>query len=311
MSMKLLSSIPALLLALTAFSSFADNPLSYHHTIDAEFRVDGRTDRDDIWQYRLRYFPTVNLTADKSWSINGLITTGDAFNNTRNSFDGSPHKLYMRRLFLRKSYAAGKTEIGVIPTYKGRLSLTGLSGDGFIKGIRQVVKVDDDTAVEFVAGNLEDMDAANALDFPDDLNYYEFEYSSRVAQRHHIELGLERMLSGNFTRAEYRYDLDNTHAATMEWVQRVDEAETKFTTGFTGQLPAFENPIGYAAYYSYTSEHFGPRGMLTEDFIDFGHGFSVDCFAQIPGLPSTSWFVGYDLIDATHRLQVGIRSRIQ
>lgn len=310
MSMKLLSSASALLCASTALPTHAENPLSYYHTLDTEIRMDGRTDREEKWQYRLRYYPTVNLTSDNSWSINGLITTGDSFANTRNSFDGNSHNLYMRRLFVRKSYDGGKTEVGILPTYKGRLSLTGLSYDGWIKGIRQVVKVDDDTAVEFVAGNLDDLDAANALDFPDEMNYYEFEYSSRVARRHHIELGLERMLSGNFTRAEYRYDLDNRHAATVEWVQRVDEAETKLTTGFTGQLPVAEYPVGYAAYYSYTSEHFGPRGTLTEDFIGTGHGFSVDCFSQISVLPNTSWFVGYDLIDATHRLQVGIRSRI-
>ena len=43
----------------------------------------------------------------------------------------------------------GKTELGIIPTYKGRVSSTGLSKDGWITGIRHVRKLQNNTAGHF------------------------------------------------------------------------------------------------------------------------------------------------------------------
>lgn len=278
----------------------------YYHTVDAEVRMEGRSDKEEKWQYRLRYYPTITLTDDDSLSVNGLITTGSGFNSTHNSLDGSAEPIYLRRLFLRKSYGKGKTEIGVLPTYKGSISLSGLSKDGWIKGIRQVVQQDEDSAFELVVGNLENLDAAHALDFPDELNYFELEYSTALDDGQSMEASIERMLSGNFIRLEYKYDLGEEHAGTIEWVQRIDDSQTKMVAGFTGELDTRVGLLGYATYYSYTSEGFGPRGTLTEEFIDTGHGYSLDFFGTLSGVPNTSWFLGYDTVDGTHRVQIGI-----
>ncbi len=83
---------------------------------------DNRSNRPSREQYRLRYYPSLAITS--AWSVNSFVVTGDDFSSSHNTF-GSDNTdyLYARRLYLRHETDSGKTELGVIPTYKGRVAI--------------------------------------------------------------------------------------------------------------------------------------------------------------------------------------------
>lgn len=279
----------------------------YAHDLDIQARFDDRSDRDHRNQYRLRYYPSWTFDSAERWSINSFVVTGDDFSSSHNTLaDGSSEHLYVRRAFVRYQGERGKTEVGVIPTYKGRVSSSGLSKDGWIKGVRQVYELPNNSALEWVAGQLDDTDPAHALDAPDALNYGELEYSARLDERHSYEVSVERIQEGNFIRGEYRWKFRDSQTLFLELVQRLDDPNTKTIAGLSGKFTAGEHGLEYFAHYNYVSEGFGPRAELTEDFLGTGHGVSAELSGGLPVDLDAEWFVRLDVVDSTTRLLTGI-----
>ena len=89
---------------------------SFSQKLDIQVRYDNRSNRPSREQYRLRYYPSLALTS--TWSVNSFIVTGDDFSSSHNTFGSdTTDYLYARRLYLRHETNAGKTELGIIPTY--------------------------------------------------------------------------------------------------------------------------------------------------------------------------------------------------
>ena len=111
-----------LLITITGTKAFGEQIApTFSQKLDIQVRYDNRSNRPSREQYRLRYYPSIALNA--SWSINSFIVTGEDFSSSHNTFGKeSTDYLYARRLYLRHETHSGKTELGVIPTYKGRVS---------------------------------------------------------------------------------------------------------------------------------------------------------------------------------------------
>ncbi|MDM7862201.1 hypothetical protein QTP81_16465 [Alteromonas sp. ASW11-36] len=290
----------AALAALMAPSVSAD----YQQKIDVQTRADDRSGRDIRYQYRVRFYPQYSF--DDAYSVHAFAATGDDFASSHNTVDdGDVDFFYLRRAYLRHSGDYGKTEFGVIPTYKGRVSSSGLSKDGWISGIRHVRQFDNDSQFEIVVGQLDNLNPARALDAPDKIDYVELEYSARMSQRNSFEFSLERMTDANFIRTEYRYQINDNHLVFTEWVKQVANSQSKVVLGVEGELVFWQQPIEYFSYYSYVSNDFGLRAELTEDFIDVGNGFSAKFSADIDTLRG-SWFVRFDHVDSRSRVLAGL-----
>lgn len=96
----------------------------FKQKLDVQLRADDRSNRHIRYQYRLRYYP--QFVVNNDWSLNSFVVTGDEYGSSHNTLDdGNADYLYMRRLYLRHKGDYGKTEIGVVPTYKGRVSSSG------------------------------------------------------------------------------------------------------------------------------------------------------------------------------------------
>ncbi|WP_414828988.1 hypothetical protein [Alteromonas sp. H39] len=290
-----------------AQNSDDDTAAGYSHRLDLQARFDDRSDRDHRNQYRIRYYPQWTFDDAGAWSVNSFVVTGDDFGSSHNTIgDGSSQKIYVRRAYVRHTSSWGKTEVGIVPTYKGRVSSSGLSKDGWIAGIRQVVKLDSDSLLDIVVGELDDTDPANALELPEEANYIELEYTTKINDFHSYELSLERMTGGNFLRGEYRYKTESDHTVFFELIRRLDEPDSKTVTGLTGDIVIGDTPLSYFAHYSYVSEGIGPRAELTEDFLGTGHGFSAEISGSINAVDDMEWFVRFDVVDSTTRLLSGI-----
>jgi hypothetical protein len=247
-----------------------------------------------------------------AWSLNSFVVTGDDFSSSHNTF-GSDNTdyLYVRRLYLRHENDYGKTELGVIPTYKGRVSSTGLSKDGWITGIRHVRQLANDTAIEVVTGQLANADASEAFDIGGEDTYFEVEYSAKMGQRHSYEASFEKMLGGTFARGEYRFRVNDEDTAFVELVQRIDESAAKVVVGTSGEFAASalntSYPIEYFAYYSYINSDFGERAELIEDFLGTGHGGSLEFSGVLSKKHDVEWFVRADVVDSVSRLLAGLK----
>lgn len=289
------------------------NELHFSQKLDVQLRYDNRSNRPSREQYRFRYYPSLALS--KTWSLSSFVVTGDGFSSSHNTLGSSnTDYLYARRLYIRHQSDYGKTEFGVIPTYKGRVSSTGLSKDGWITGLRHVRSLRNNSALEIVVGQLANEQANHALDIGKGNsgdNYFEVEYSARMGHRHSYEASIERMLRGDFLRAEYRFNYATDNTVFFENVQRIDASANKFVAGmsgvFSGAFLRLPHPIEYFAYYSYVDDEFGERVELTEDFLGTGHGGSVEVSSVLSTQHGLDWFIRVDTVDSVSRLLAGVK----
>jgi hypothetical protein len=288
---------------MTAVSSYGDVE-GFKQKLDVQLRADDRSSRDVRYQYRLRYYPQYRF--DDTWSVNGFAVTGDDFGSSHNTVDdGSADYFYVRRVYVRHQGDYGKTEVGIIPTYKGRVSSSGLSKDGWIKGVRHVRALGDDN-FEVVVGQLTSLNPANAINAPDNVDYVEIEYSAKIDDRWSYEISAERMTKSNFLRSELRYNYSLNMSYFGELVSRVDSSKVKAVLGAEGSFSLNAYKMDYFAHYSFVSDNFGLRAELTEDFLGTGHGFSAELGGDFTHT-KLGWFFRYDAVESQSRVLAGIK----
>ncbi|GLR72096.1 hypothetical protein GCM10007852_30040 [Agaribacter marinus] len=284
---------------------YTANATVFKHKLDVQLRADDRSGRDLRYQYRVRYYPSVSFS--DSLSVNGFVVTGDDFSSSHNTIDdSSADHFYLRRAFVRHSGDYGKTEVGIIPTFKGRVSSSGLSKDGWIQGIRHVRNTGNKGQFELVAGELNNVDPRKAIDAPNTIDYLEAEYSASYNEQISYEFSLERMTSANFMRTELRYAYAESHTAFAELVKRADATKIKTVLGVEGEFRSKDKPYEYFVYYSYVSDDFGLKAELTEDFLGTGHGFSAEIESSFSFAP-LNWFIRFDKVDNSSRMLGGIK----
>ena len=275
-----------------------------------EFRYDDPSSKAGREQYRLRFYPRVSLGASSQWSVHAFAATGSGFAASHNTLnDGRADRFYLRRLYLRHQRAGGKTEIGVIPTFKGRVSSTGLSKNGWISGVRQVF-TGNSGRLELVAGDLNDLQANRIFDRSKALNFFELEYSSNFINRYSYELSAERLLGSNFLRAELRYRASHQTIYSLEIIHRLKESAPKIVIAADGHFRLRGSRIDYYGYYNYVDRGFGPRAELTEGFLGDGHGVSLKLGSQLSRQYSLGWFSRFDLLEGNSRFRLGIKHQL-
>ena len=279
--------------------------------LDAQLRLDDRSGRDKRYQYRVRFYPSIIFDDDKMWSLNIFAATGDDYSSSHNTIDdGKVDQFYLRRAFIRHQNDQGKTEIGILPTYKGRVSSTGLSKDGWVAGLRHVVNVSHGK-FEVVLGELTDTRASRALNAPDELNYIELEYSGSLNRQTSIEFSFERLLSSNFVKGEARYQTTDAVTYAAELIDNVDTHDFKFVASTKKTFDVYFQEWEVFAYYSYVSDNFGARAELTEDFLATGHGVAIELESSLnfvsPQFTPLNWFTKFEAFKGNTRVQFGIK----
>ena len=188
-------------------------------------RYDDTSTSEERGQYRLRIMPSYAF--ENGVSLHAFIATGDEYDSAYNTIDDNEDEIHVRHLFARYENDRGKLELGTIPPYKGRVSSTGLSKEGWVKGIRGVLQRKSG-AFEVVLGDLDDLRAQDALALPGELNYIEVEYSSAFTDRWSYEVSVDRMLEDNFVRGEVLYETLGGVTLAFEAIRNADQNANKF-----------------------------------------------------------------------------------
>lgn len=281
---------------------------TFSSKLDVSTRFDTRHEKDPRYQYRIRWYPQISFS--EQWSWHAFAVTGDDFSSSYNTFGANQnHQFKLRRLYARHSSSLGKTEIGVIPTYKGRVSSTGLSKDGWITGIRNVTNTSGGK-FEVVIGELDNFDEPNAFKSVGDIDYFEMEFSSAINENYSFEVAFERMVDANFISGEIRYQLNQHHILALELVDRLDNNTNKLVASVEGPATFLGASAEYFFYYSYVSEEFGTRAELTEDFIDVGHAASLEIQGELVPEWGLDWFTKLEANEGTSRWQLGLKLKI-
>ena len=215
---------------------------------DVSLRVDADSARNDRFQYRLRFSPRVQIS--DRWSVDAFIATGDEFTSANSTIDDNDDEIHVRHLFARYEMSAGKLEFGVIPPYKGRVSSTGLSKEGWIKGLRGVIAVPRGR-LELVAGELNDLRSSRALQLPDEVDYVEVEYSAELSDVWSYELAVEQLLDDVFFRGEVRYRIDDNKVVALETVRNRDRGEHRWVISIERPLPVLGKHVELFSFYTY------------------------------------------------------------
>ncbi|GGO64434.1 hypothetical protein [Bowmanella pacifica] len=305
--LKAYFAIVSFLSVLSVGPALAAPPGNWQAKLAGQMRVDERSGKDLRYQYRLRFYPAYHF--DAAWSLQAFVATGKGFASSHNTLDdGKADHLYLRRLYLRHQDSAGKTEFGVIPTYKGDVASTGLSKDGWINGLRRVQNMNANTRLEVVVGELAHLDNADAWQKWHSLNYAELELSSRVNNALSYELSLEHMLGDNFLRGELRYQSASQQTYAIELVDRLDSNKVKLVLSFGMPLAWLGKNTELFSHYSYADKGFGERAELTEDFLDYGHAIALELDGKL-GVKPWGWFAKFEHYaeHSTNRAQLGIK----
>ena len=275
---------------------------------DISLRFDDRSSRPSRWQYRLRNHTAYDFAAN--WSVHGFLVTGDEFASSHNTLDSSDGQdFYLRRLYVRRENAQGKQELGVIPTYKGRVSSTGLSKDGWISGFRQVSNLEKGQ-LELVVGELARIDQPSVFNRFDSFDYFELEYSHRFNPSHSAEFSLDRLFGANFVRTEYRYETTGETVLAGEIIHRLDNQESKLVLSLEQMFNLGNYPLESFLVYAYVDEDFGERAELTEDFIGFGHAISAELTSAEAFYQGFKWFAKFEANQDQSRWQLGIKAKL-
>lgn len=273
--------------------------------VATELRFDDRSGYSSRFQYKLGLSPTLQL--DSNWSVHAFALTGDDFASSHNTINAnSTNTFYLRRLFTRYQNGDNKTELGILPTYKGRISSTGLSKDGWIQGLRQVVAFDAGK-LELVAGELSDTRASRAIGLAERINFFELEFSSSLDNELSYELGFERILQANYARVELRYAAQSMPEYGIEIISKIDTLDYKYVASLSTELNLFSQPSEVFVYYAFVDEGFGQRAELTEDFLSTGHGFAAELESTFTAQSSLRWFSKFELYEGNSRIQFGLK----
>jgi len=305
--MKVFSRTPRYISSLFLAATITVNAtaVEFNQKLDLQVRADERSSNKMRYQYRARYYPSLVFT--DALSVHAFVATGDEFGSSHNTFnDGTADYLYVRRAYLRHEGSYGKTEVGVIPTYKGKVSSSGLSKDGWIQGIRQVRNVKPDARLELVVGQLDSTDPADALELPKRIDYLEMEYSADFNEETSFELSVEKMTGANFFRTELRHEFNLQYTGFAELVHRLDESARKVVIGIDTEFEMFGAATELTALYAYVSEEFGERAELTEDFLGTGHGVTAELASSF-GDSRWDWFMRYDGTEFRTRFIAGVK----
>ena len=269
---------------------------------DVSLRIDERSDRSFRSQYRFRLKPEYDF--GNGWSAHGFVATGDQFDSAYNTIGDNDDKIYVRRLFARYERGDSKLEAGAIPPYKGRVSSTGLSKEGWIRGLRGVWGTQRG-AFEVVVGDLEDSRASRALSGDFAVNYIEVEYSGRLNDSRTLEIGGEELFDDNFIRGEIRYLAKSQAYWALELIYNTSEAESQVILSTRRDIDRPRGPIEWFTYYSYTGSQFGQRAELSEDFVDVGHSIATKFKGGVFSLERLEWFADVEFYEGTSRLKAG------
>lgn len=273
---------------------------------EANLRFDYNSDRGSRYQYRVRAYPSYQIS--ENVGIHGFVTTGNRFASSHNTINASQSNyLYLRRLFVRQSDQYGKTEFGVIPTYKGRVSSTGLSKDGWIAGLRRVNKVANGQ-LEFVVGELDRLNQPSVFNSINKLNYYELEYSFDLTADWSAEFSAERLLGGNFLRTELRYE-QQEQVYSVEFIYRLDNDNSKVVASWQQNIEIFNTPLELFSVYAHVRQGFGRRAELTEDFLEFGHAVSFELEPQNNLVYDLKWFSRLEFYEGQSRFLLGLKRK--
>ena len=236
---------------------------TFSQKLDIQVRYDNRSNRPSREQYRLRYYPSLAITS--AWSVNSFVVTGDDFSSSHNTF-GSDNTdyLYARRLYLRHETGSGKTELGVIPTYKGRVSSTGLSKDGWITGVRHVKQLQNDTAIEIVVGQGAKPGGGGML--------LGQKISDRVAEMRNLPKGIDQ-------RSACRHP-DWTGPDDLE----IKILELREITGW--KVPIYVKVAGARPYYDTTLAIKAGADAIVLDGMQGGTAATQDVFIEHVGQPT-------------------------
>lgn len=275
----------------------------FTHDTDVAVRLDDSSDRDVRGQYRLRIRPRIDF--DDRWSLHAFVATGEEFESAYNTIDDSDDQIHVRRLFARYELDTGsKLEVGVIPPFKGRVSSTGLSKEGWIRGGRGVWRRSSG-AIEFVFGSLDDLRASQALGADFDVDYYEFEYSAQANDAWSFEVGAERMFDSRFFRTELRFEPRGRASLAAELIHNVSENSSKLVLSGLRELRWLDRPVEWFSYYAYTGRDFGRRADLAEDFLEFGHAIATKLEGGFSG-GRVGWFAEVEVYENRTRAKLGI-----
>ena len=286
----------ALFAAATCFADF-------DYKSDVSIRLDDTSDRSSRSQYRFRFNPEYDF--DNGWSVHGFVSTGDDYDSAYNTIDENDDDIHIRRLFARYEHGDSKLEAGVIPPYKGRVSSTGLSKEGWIRGLRSVWGMENG-AFEIVVGDLEDLRASRALSGEFDLNYVEVEYSGQLNEAWSFELGGEELFDDHFLRGEIRYLAKSNAYWALELIHNTSTSNSKTILSTLRDIERPQAPVEWFVYYSYTATGFGPRAELSEDFLEVGHAIATKLKSAFPAFKRLEWFTEIELYEETARIKAGL-----
>ena len=286
-----------------ALIAAAPSAAEFDHTGDLSFRIDERSDRSFRSQYRLRLKP--EYAFDNGWSVHGFIATGDKFDSAYNTIDDNDDDIYLRRLFARYERGDNKLELGVIPPYEGRVSSTGLSKEGWIRGVRGVWGTQKG-AIEIVVGDLEDSRASRAFSDNFEAGYIEVQYSGRLNDSWTFEIGGEELFDDNFVRGEIRYLAKSEAYWALEIIHNTSESDSQIILSTRRDIDRRNGAIEWFTYYSYTGSQFGTRAEFSEDFVDVGHSIVTKLKGGVFRLKRLQWFTEVEFYEETARLKAGV-----
>lgn len=260
-----------------------------------------------------------------AFNINGLTSTGSSFQSRwetlkdlKKKEENRKFNLNLRQFYLEKKIDDFRVQFGALPAIKGSVSSTGLGSNGWMDGLR----LDQKTGIgtfEVAGGSINEINNPNFFDRVFVANFFEFEFTGTFIPNSIIEFSYEKLLSIDYFRSEYRYDLIKGSKKHLEFAIEglYNTQNESLSFGFTvttAPLAFIEEDLAkymdLKVYFNHTDSNIGLRGILTDDFYKFGNSVTIEAKGTITPQKAISWFLE-SYISEVPRFLAGLRLDIE
>ena len=232
--------------------------------------------------------------------IHGLAGTGGSYTSQWNTaydlIDQSPgtQQFHMRQIYLQNDLHGWRSQIGVIPPVKGKVSNTSLDRDGWIRGARIVAPIHDTGQFEVVFGAIDHLDDPNAFQAWEEWNYAEVEWTQHWTETLRIETSYVLLEEQSVLRGEVRGKWDTKLDVPMELSAEISNNLTESVWAYDLSARTTIRSVTMVLEVSHIPQNFGLLGELYNDFFTLGHLGMVALKGPIGSQNTLNWFVkGY------------------
>jgi hypothetical protein len=311
------------LMSLQVYSKTESNFINLDWNLEAGTRYNNnQNEKTERIQDFIRLGFTVDV--DGKFELIAVASTGGQYDSvwetTKNLKDDSSVKapqLFFRQLYLQKTTANGKIQVGALPMERNLPTKTGIDENGWGDGVR-VEHNFKKGLVEVVVGSIDDYSHPDVFTRKRSLNFFEVEVTRELFENLTGEVLVQHLQGSTYLHGELIYELKNAGEKVItlmtEYFHDVDTGSGVFAASAETDLlktllHKYDGRLMVTVGYMFIGPDMGVYGKLSDDYFMTGGQYQLGLKGNISRDGRVSWFAKA-YVGEKIRVQAGVSIKL-